>query len=134
MDFAVQLIEAREITLARRLLEALPREPRAAYLLGEYWRREADWARALECYERALRLDPYNRQAAANLGHLYEKLLADKGGDDDGLRAHAVEAWRRRLLICRDTAASQKAALDHLEKLGASKSQLEEWLEHGQLA
>ena len=89
---------------------------------------------ALACYERALRLEPLNRQAAANLAHLHEKLLERAGGDDDELRAKAVEAWRRRLLICRDTGASQKAARGHLANLGIGEDQISDWLEHGQLA
>jgi tetratricopeptide (TPR) repeat protein len=87
-------------------------------------------------YERALELDPMNRHAANNLGFLYERLLKDASGRKpasgirgiESLKTRAIEAWKRRLLICRDTRSSTRGARTHLEKLGVEPSQVDEWL------
>jgi Flp pilus assembly protein TadD len=80
-------------------------------------------------YERALSLDPLNRQAANNLGFLYERLLKEAPkAQRAALQKRAVQAWKRRLLICRDTRTSTRGARTHLEKLGVSLSQIDRWL------
>ena len=80
-------------------------------------------------YERALSLDPLNRQAANNLGFLYERLLKDiPKAQRATIQKRAVEAWKRRLLICRDTRTSTRGARTHLEKLGVSATQIDRWL------
>lgn len=86
---------------------------------------------ALE-YERALTFDPLNRHAANNLGFLYERLLRDARPEDaSALRARAIDAWKRRLLICRDIRSSTRGARTHLEKLGVESTQVDEWLAGG---
>jgi tetratricopeptide (TPR) repeat protein len=90
---------------------------------------------ALECnrryfdaeksYRRALELDPLNRWAANNLGYLYEKIMRVA----PEYKGSAIEAWKRRLLICRDTGASMRGAVNHLEKLGVRPSTLRKWIE-----
>jgi tetratricopeptide (TPR) repeat protein len=83
-------------------------------------------------YEAALALDPRDRQAANNLGYVYERLLKDAREDRAAaLREKAVSAWRRRLLICRDTRSSTRGARTHLEKLGVPPDQVDEWLATG---
>ena len=44
------------------------------------------------------------------------------------LRERAIEAWKRRLLICRDEGQSLKMAMEHLDKLGIPESTLRHWL------
>jgi tetratricopeptide (TPR) repeat protein len=85
---------------------------------------------AIHEYEAALELDPHDRQAANNLGYLYERMLKEAKGDEAArIREKAVAAWRRRLLICRDTRSSTKGARSHLAKLGVQASEVDEWLE-----
>lgn len=92
------------------------------------------WPEAVAAYERALRIDPLNRQAANNLGFLYERMLKEVTGPDaDDLREKAVSAWKRRLLICRDTRSSTRGARNHLLRLGVLEETVDDWLEHGQL-
>ena len=81
---------------------------------------------ATEAYERALALFPMHRKAANNLGFLLEKRM--QGGESD-LRPRALEAWKRRLLICRDEGQSLKMATEHLARLGASDEIIRRWLE-----
>jgi hypothetical protein len=50
-----------------------------------------------------------------------------KGGEPE-LHARAVEAWKQRLLICRDEGQSLKMATDHLTQLGVGEELLREWL------
>jgi tetratricopeptide (TPR) repeat protein len=86
---------------------------------------------AIAQYNKALELDSYNRGAANNLGFLYEKLWQKQPSQQ--LKQKAVEAWMRRLLICRDTSHSIKGAVKHLKELGVKNSVIEDWLESGQL-
>ena len=86
-------------------------------------------------YEAALRHDPYNRQAANNLGYLLERRLKEAAATDKApLQERAIAAWRRRLLICRDTRSSMRGARSHLEKLGVAPAKIDEWVQHGQVA
>ena len=90
---------------------------------------------ALECnrryfdaektYRKALELDPRHRWAANNLGYLYEKIMRV----DPTFKDAAIQAWKTRLLICRDTQVSMRGALSHLEKLGVRRPMLRKWLE-----
>ena len=81
---------------------------------------------ATEAYEQALALAPLHRKAANNLGFLLERRMS--AGESD-LRDRAVEAWKRRLLICRDEGQSLKMAGEHLAKLGVSDEIIHRWLE-----
>jgi len=81
---------------------------------------------ATESYEKALKLSPFHRKAANNLGFILE-LRMDAG--EAGLKERAVEAWKRRLLLCRDEGQSLKMAMEHLSKLGVSEDTLQRWLE-----
>lgn len=82
---------------------------------------------ATEAYERALGLAPLHRKAANNLGFLLEKRM--QAGEHD-LHARATEAWKRRLLICRDECQSLKMATEHLVRLGVAEDTIRRWLEH----
>jgi tetratricopeptide (TPR) repeat protein len=83
------------------------------------------WQDATEAYEKALALEPQHRKAANNLGFVLEKRM--NHGEPD-LRARATEAWRQRLLICRDEDQSLKMAIDHLSNLGIAEDTIREWL------
>jgi len=82
---------------------------------------------ATEAYEKALALSPMHRKAANNLGFLLEKRM--QAGETD-LIGRATEAWKRRLLICRDEGQSLKMATEHLAKLGVGEDTIRRWLEH----
>lgn len=82
---------------------------------------------ATQAYEKALTLDPGLRKAANNLGYVLEKRM-EKGEAE--LRDRAVEAWKRRLLICRDEGQSLKKSTDHLKKLGVSEEIILRWVNH----
>lgn len=81
---------------------------------------------ATEAYRKALSLAPQHRKAANNLGFLLEKRMAE---GELQLREGAMEAWKQRLLICRDEGQSLKMATEHLEKLGVPPATIQQWLE-----
>jgi tetratricopeptide (TPR) repeat protein len=83
------------------------------------------WKEATEAYEKALAIEPHHRKAANNLGFVLEKRM--NHGEPE-LRARATEAWRQRLLICRDEGQSLKMAKDHLAGLGVDDEVIHEWL------
>ncbi len=78
-----------------------------------------------EAYERALALAPSHRKAANNLGFLLEKRM-QRG--EPGLRERAVEAWKRRLLICHQDGQSIKMAVEHLHKLDVNEEAIVGWI------
>ncbi len=81
---------------------------------------------ATEAYEKALTFSPLHRKAANNLGFILERRM--NAGEADLLN-RAVEAWKRRLLLCRDEGQSLKMAAEHLVKLGVSDETIHRWLE-----
>jgi len=83
------------------------------------------WKEATEAYNRALELEPHHRKAANNLGFVLEKRM--NNGEPE-LRALATEAWKQRLLICREEGQSLKMATEHLSQLGVSDDTIREWL------
>ena len=89
------------------------------------------WQEATEAYEKALALEPQHRKAANNLGFVLEKRMH---GGEPNLRARATEAWKQRLLICRDEDQSLKMATEHLTNLGIDDDTIREWLRPGFLA
>ncbi|WP_169720635.1 tetratricopeptide repeat protein [Geothrix fermentans] len=80
---------------------------------------------ATEAYAKALSLESSHRKAANNLGFVLEKRMEQ--GEPE-LRDRAIEAWKQRLLICRDAGQSMKMATEHLTKLGVGEETLHEWL------
>jgi len=88
-------------------------------------------AEAEKAYLRSLEIDPLNRKAANNLGYLYEKeYLKTK---DSAVKEKAIEMWKKRLIICRDTNRSMQGAINHLLKLDVRQSLIDKWIEIGQL-
>ena len=83
------------------------------------------WKEATEAYEKALELEPQHRKAANNLGFVLEKRMNQ--GEPE-LRARATEAWKQRLLICREEGQSLKMATEHLAVLGVSDDTIRDWL------
>jgi tetratricopeptide (TPR) repeat protein len=83
------------------------------------------WPEATEAYEKALTLEPQHRKAANNLGFVLEKRM---NRDEPELRERATEAWKQRLLLCRDEGQSVKMAAEHLTQLGVGEATLREWL------
>lgn len=83
------------------------------------------WAEATEAYEKALALEPQHRKAANNLGFVLEKRM---NHSEPELRERATEAWKQRLLLCRDEGQSVKMAAEHLAALGVGEETLGEWL------
>lgn len=81
---------------------------------------------ATQAYEKALDLAPQHRKAANNLGFLLEKRIAE---GEPQLKDRAIEAWKQRLLICRDEGQSLKMASEHLTKLGVSSAIVQRWLD-----
>lgn len=83
------------------------------------------WMEATEAYQRALALESHHRKAANNLGFVLEKRM--NSGEPE-LREAATEAWKQRLLLCRDEGESVKMAAEHLIQLGVGEETLREWL------
>ncbi|HWQ07714.1 MAG TPA: tetratricopeptide repeat protein, partial [Holophaga sp.] len=81
---------------------------------------------ATAAYEKALAFSPQHRKAANNLGFILERRMTS--GEPE-LRERAIEAWKRRLLLCRDEGQSLKMATEHLEKLGIPEETVHRWLE-----
>ncbi len=109
---------------ARQALRLEPADPNVHNYLGIALECNRRYFDAEKAYRRALELDPHHRWAANNLGYLCEKLLRM----DDAYRVQAVEAWKTRLLICNETGASMRGALNHLRRLGVPGSQVKRWL------
>jgi hypothetical protein len=49
-------------------------------------------------------------------------------GEQD-LHQKAVNAWKHRLLVCRDEDQSQKMATEHLLGLGVGEADIQKWLD-----
>ncbi|MFN7971165.1 MAG: tetratricopeptide repeat protein [Acidobacteriota bacterium] len=86
---------------------------------------------AIREYQEALRLEPHHRWAANNLAYLHEKVWKATRKARD--KEKALDAWRVRLLICRDTGSSIAGARAHILKLGVSEATFERWLREGRL-
>ena len=80
---------------------------------------------ATAAYEKALSFSPMHRKAANNLGFILERRMTS---GEPQLRDRAVEAWKRRLLLCRDEGQSLKMATEHLVKLDISEEVIHRWL------
>ncbi len=85
---------------------------------------------ATEAYSKALGLHPHHRKAANNLGFLLEKRMQ---AGEQGLEEQAIEAWKRRLLICRDEGQSIRMATEHLAKLGVTDQMVHGWISRGEV-
>jgi tetratricopeptide (TPR) repeat protein len=109
---------------AREALRLDPKDADVHNYLGIALECNRRYYDAEKAYRRALQLDPMHRWAANNLGYLCEKLSRM----EPSYKQAAAEAWKTRLLICRDTRASMRGAINHLKKLGVATATLRRWL------
>jgi len=112
--------------MVREAMNLAPQDPDVWNAHGVALETKGKLAEATEAYEKALAAAPQHRKAANNLGFLLEKRMA---GGESQLKERAVEAWKQRLLICRDEGQSLKMASEHLSKLGVNAPTLQRWLE-----
>lgn len=120
--------EGRAEDQARMVQEAMalaPDDPDVWNAEGVALETRGKLAEATAAYERALKEDPGHRKAANNLGFVLEKRM--EAGEPD-LQDRAREAWKRRLLICRDEGQSLRMAVEHLERLGVDSDTIHRWL------
>jgi len=116
-----------QLAMVRQAMTLAPEDPDVWNALGVALEVRGMSVEATEAYEHALGLAPLHRKAANNLGFLLEKRM--QAGEPD-LRDRATEAWKQRLLICRDEGCSLKMATEHLAKLGVAEDTIRRWLEH----
>ena len=124
----IRRLEGRAGDQARMVKEAMalaPDDPDVWNAHGVALEMAGQQAEATAAYERALQEDPGHRKAANNLGFVLEKRM-DAG--EPGLEDRAREAWKRRLLICRDEGQSLRMAMEHLERLGVDEGTVRRWL------
>lgn len=114
----------------QRAAELAPDDSNARNQLGTAHDALGDVDEAEAEYEAALDLDPWNRHAANNLGYLHERAMKRAESDEarERHRGKAIDAWRRRLLICRDLRTSTRGARNHLIALGVAEDEIERWL------
>jgi tetratricopeptide (TPR) repeat protein len=121
-------LDGRHEDQARMVKEAMtlaPDDPDVWNAHGVALELQGGLGEATEAYERALCLEPSHRKAANNLGFLLEKRMEQGEGN---LRERARDAWKRRLLICRDEGQSLRMAREHLAKLGVAEDTVLRWL------
>jgi len=116
-----------QLAMVKQAMTLAPEDPDVWNALGVALEVRGLCVDATDAYERALKLAPLHRKAANNLGFLLEKRM--QAGESD-LRNRATEAWKQRLLICRDEGQSLKMATEHLVKLGVPEETIRRWLEH----
>ncbi len=110
---------------ARQALRIAPDDPNVYNYLGIALETNRLYFKAEKAYGKALELDPGQRWAANNLGYLCEKIMRM----NPDYKSAAIEAWKTRLLICRNSGTSVRGAINHLEKLGVSTKSIRGWLD-----
>jgi len=115
-----------QMAMVRQAMEIAPDDPDVWNAKGVACEVDGQLIEATDAYAKALELSPYHRKAANNLGFVLEKRMAL---GEHGLHQKAVNAWKHRLLICRDEGQSQKMAMGHLLRLGVKEAEIEKWLE-----
>ncbi len=125
-----------QLSYAEKAMEISPENSEVWNYLGIAWQCNRDSKAAENAYIRALILDPSNRKAANNLAYLYEKLMAKAKNkkEKEKYKNLAVEAWKVRLLSCRDANTSMKGAINHLEKLGMNRKEIDNLIRFGELS
>jgi len=116
-----------QLAMVKQAMALAPDDPDVWNALGVALEVRGKCLEATEAYEHALSLAPLHRKAANNLGFLLEKRM--QAGEAE-LHDRATEAWKLRLLICRDEGQSLKKATEHLVKLGVGEDTIRRWLEH----
>jgi Tfp pilus assembly protein PilF len=117
---------AEQVAMVKQAMDLAPEDSDVWNAQGVAYEVENFLKEATNAYERALSLSPYHRKAANNLGFVLEKRMAQGEAD---LTPRAVQAWKQRLLICRDECQSMKMATEHLVKLGVNDALIQQWLE-----
>jgi tetratricopeptide (TPR) repeat protein len=115
-----------QLRMVKEAMALAPEDPDVWNAQGVALEVSDQMVEATAAYEKALTLSPLHRKAANNLGFILERRM---GAGEVELRDRAVEAWKRRLLICRDEGQSLKMAAEHLAKLGVTEETLHRWLE-----
>ena len=126
--FRIKRDPEKQLNHCERAFEIAPEDSNVLNQLGIAHECNKNYAEALSSYRSALETDPFNRQAANNLGYLYEKMMEIDGERREEFKKLAVEAWKRRLLICHHTKSSTKGAKTHLLKLGIPSETINDWL------
>jgi tetratricopeptide (TPR) repeat protein len=116
-----------QYAMVKQAMTLAPDDPDVWNAMGVAQEVRGQILEATDAYERALRLAPMHRKAANNLGFLLEKRMQS---GETGLRQRATDAWKQRLLICRDEGQSLKMAKEHLAGLGVADETIRQWLEH----
>jgi tetratricopeptide (TPR) repeat protein len=129
--FRKKKLPKRQLEMMAKALEIAPADSDVQNRLAIAYECNEMYQEALKTYLLSLELDPLNRKTANNLAYLYEKLYLKD--NDPQFKEKAIDTWRKRLLICRDTDSSTKGAISHLLKLGVRESLIEKWLEIGEL-
>ena len=122
---------AEQASMVQQAMAIAPSDPDVWNAQGVAHEVEGSLSLATDAYSHALSLSPYHRKAANNLGFILEKRMAQ---GEEGLLARAIEAWKQRLLICRDEGHSLKMATEHLTQLGVTDTEIQLWLEAGTVA
>ena len=117
-----------QLLMVKEAMTLAPDDPEVWNAFGVALEVSTKFPEATDAYTKALTLDPRHRKAANNLGFLLEKRME---AGEAALRERAVEAWKRRLSICRDEGQSLRMATEHLTKLGVPDEALREWITKG---
>lgn len=115
-----------QLRMVREAMVLAPEDPDVWNAEGVALEVNEKLVEATAAYEKALSFSPLHRKAANNLGFLLERRME---AGEAKLRDRAIEAWKRRLLLCRDEGLSLKMATEHLAKLGIAEETLGRWLE-----
>lgn len=115
-----------QLRMVREAMVLAPEDPDVWNAQGVAMEVAGKLREATEAYEHALSIEPLHRKAANNLGFALEKRMT--AGESD-LREAAINAWKRRLIICRDEGQSMKMAMEHLVKLGIEEPAILRWLD-----
>ncbi len=124
-----------QLKLVKEALDINPESSIVWNYLGVAYQCNRNQKAAEDAYLKSLALDPFNRKAANNLAYLYEKLMAKYSGEErEKFRNLAVEAWKVRLLSCRDSNSSIRGAVNHLLKLGVSRKEIDNLIRFGEIS
>ena len=115
-----------QLRMVKEAMTVAPEDPDVWNAQGVALEVNDKMVEATAAYEKALTFSPLHRKAANNLGFILERRM---NAGEAVLRERAVEAWKRRLLLCRDEGQSIKMAAEHLAKLGVTDETIQRWLE-----
>jgi len=115
-----------QLAMVKQAMTLAPEDPDVWNAQGVAQEVAGKVAEATSSYEKALSLSPLHRKAANNLGFILERRMS---AGEEGMKDRAIEAWKRRLLICRDEGQSIKKATEHLSLLGVTEETIQHWIE-----